>query len=56
MKEIPLTNGLTAKVDDEDYEWLSAYTWYAYDDPKSGETYAAHDTPPQPEEESSCTM
>ncbi len=25
MKEIPLGNGLNAKVDDEDYEWLSQY-------------------------------
>jgi hypothetical protein len=45
MKEIPLTNGLKAKVDDEDYEWLSRYTWYAYFDPKRKQTYAAHDTP-----------
>jgi len=45
MKEIPLDNGQSAKVDDEDYEWLSQYKWYAYDDPKSGMTYAAHDTP-----------
>ena len=30
MKEIPLGNGLNAKVDDEDYEWLSRYSWYAY--------------------------
>jgi len=45
MKEIPLGNGLTAKVDDEDYEWLSRYSWYAYYDPQRGMTYAAHDTP-----------
>ncbi len=45
MKEIPLGNGLNAKVDDEDYEWLSAYSWYAYYDSKRGMTYAAHDTP-----------
>jgi ABC-type multidrug transport system fused ATPase/permease subunit len=45
MKEIPLGNGLNAKVDDEDYEWLSRYTWYAYYDPERGNTYAAHDTP-----------
>ena len=30
MKEIPLGNGLNTKVDDEDYEWLSAYSWYVY--------------------------
>jgi hypothetical protein len=45
MKEIPLGNGLNAKVDDEDYEWLSQYTWYAYHDPERDMTYAAHDTP-----------
>jgi len=36
---------LYAKVDPEDYEWLSQYEWYACYDPASGETYAAHDTP-----------
>jgi hypothetical protein len=45
MKEIPLGNGQNAIVDDEDYEWLSQYEWYAYYDPQRGETYAAHDTP-----------
>ncbi len=45
MKEIPLGNGLNAKVDDEDYVWLSRYSWYAYHDPERGRTYAAHDTP-----------
>jgi len=38
-------NGLNAKVDDEDYEWLSGYSWYAYYDPQRGKTSAAHDTP-----------
>jgi len=45
MKEIPLTNGQKAQVDDEDYERLSRYIWYAYYDPKRKRTYAAHDTP-----------
>lgn len=43
MKEIPLGNGLTTKVDDEDYEWLNQYKWYAYT--VGGKTFAAHDTP-----------
>lgn len=29
MKNIFLTNGLKVIVDDEDYEWLSKYNWYA---------------------------
>jgi len=45
MKEIPLGNGQNAKVDDEDYEWLNRYSWYAYYDPERKMTYAAHDTP-----------
>jgi len=45
MKLIPLTNGQNAMVDDEDYEWLSQYTWYPCYDPKRGDTYAATDTP-----------
>jgi hypothetical protein len=45
MREIPLGNGLTSKVDDEDYEWLSKYEWYAYYDSMQGKTFAAHDTP-----------
>ena len=45
MKEIPLDNGQAAKVDDEDYEWLSAYSCYAYFNPDRQMTYAAHDTP-----------
>jgi hypothetical protein len=45
MREIPLGNGQFAKVDDEDFEWLSKYEWYAYYDSEQGKTFAAHDTP-----------
>ncbi len=41
MKLIPLDNGQNAMVDDEDYGWLSQYTWYACYDPKRGDVYAA---------------
>jgi hypothetical protein len=29
-KEIPLTQGKIALADDEDYEWLSRYSWHVY--------------------------
>lgn len=38
MKEIPLTRGKVALVDDDDYGWLSNYKWYAQ---KGHNTYYA---------------
>lgn len=32
MKEIPLTQGKTVLVDDEDYKWLMQWKWHAYRD------------------------
>lgn len=29
MKEIELSKGYTTQVDDDDYEWLNKYSWYA---------------------------
>lgn len=39
MKHIELTKGLFAKVDDSDYEWLSAFKWTSSDQGK-GRFYA----------------
>lgn len=39
--EIPLSRGLTAKVDPEDYERLSEWKWHASDVNKNGRPYAA---------------
>lgn len=36
MKRIPLTQGLFAKVDDADYEWLMQWKWHAEDRGKQG--------------------
>jgi hypothetical protein len=38
MKNIPLNHGLFAIVDDEDYDYLMAFKWYAYF--RHGNTYA----------------
>lgn len=40
MKEIPLTQGQVAIVDDEDYEWLSAFSWHAKFNPGTKTYYA----------------
>ena len=45
MKTIPLTQGLVAVVDDEDYERLSVYRWHATRNSKSLKWYAARNAP-----------
>jgi hypothetical protein len=40
MKEIPLTQGQVALVDDEDFELVSAHKWYALWDPHTKSFYA----------------
>lgn len=45
-RQIPLTQGQVAIVDDEDYEWLSESTWYAARNKES--FYAARHIPPGP--------
>jgi hypothetical protein len=39
VRTIPLTQGQVALVDDADYEWLSAFKWYA-SKTRSGDYYA----------------
>lgn len=41
MKAIPLTQGQVALVDDEDFEWLNRWKWYALD---RGRTFHARRT------------
>lgn len=41
MKRIPLTQGLYTLVDNEDYEYLNQWNWYAH---KQGNTYYAKRT------------
>lgn len=41
MKEVPLTRGLIALVDDEDFEVVSALRWHALTSGKADEYYAA---------------
>ena len=40
VKEIPLTQGKFALVDDDNYEWLSKFKWYAHKSKKL--FYAGH--------------
>jgi hypothetical protein len=40
MKEIPLTQGQVALIDDEDFELVSQYKWYAQWSPLSRSFYA----------------
>lgn len=42
MKEIQLTQGQIALVDDEDYEYLSQWKWHAYYNKETKSFYAKH--------------
>lgn len=41
MKQIPLTQGQFALVDDEDYDWLMQWKWHAFQGPTNKTYYAA---------------
>ena len=43
-KEIPLSQGLVALVDDVDYEWASKHKWHAHRKPKENTWYARRNT------------
>lgn len=45
MKKIELTRGLFATIDDEDFELISRWKWYALCDRKSGVFYACNRGP-----------
>lgn len=42
MKTIPLTKGMVAVVDDDDWEWLSLFKWISWKN-QSGNWYAVRD-------------
>ena len=44
MKEIQLTQGKVALVDDEDFEYLNQWKWYAHTSKKSNTFYAARNS------------
>ena len=44
MKTIQLSQGRFALVDDEDYEWLSQWKWYAHYDPDTKSYYAVRNS------------
>jgi|SRR6188768_735071 len=45
MKEVQLTQGKVALVDDQDYDFLNQFKWYAKKDPFAKTYYAARNNP-----------